>query len=180
MQKKPSSTKTRANTGDQANRTRGKASDSARPIRSVESDAFVDRLREVIGDESVSSFARRCNIGESVIRGYLADGKRPGVDYLIALADAGNVTIEWLATGLGPRTRAELSALLDRAGAYADSFGPAIDKDRLLMAIKMTADALTVLGEPLTAERQADLVMTFYQRLTTQDGTGSVPKPVQK
>jgi hypothetical protein len=177
MQKKPSPSKTRTNTGVQSDRTRDKASDSARPIRSEESDAFVGRLREVIGDESVSSFARRCNIGESVIRGYLADGKRPGVDYLVALADAGGVTVEWLATGLGPRTRAELSALLDRAGAYADSFGPTIDKDRLLMAIRMTADALTILGEPLTAERQADLVMTFYQRL---EGNGSVPKPAQK
>lgn len=70
--------------------------------------------------------------------------------------------------------------MLDRAGAYADSFGPSINKDRLLMAIRMTADALKVLGEPLTAERQADLVMTFYQRLTTQDGTGTVPKTAQK
>ena len=62
------------------------------------------RIREVIGDESVSSFGRKCSIGESAIRKYLA-GSLPNSENLVAIADAANVSIEWLATGRGSKQR---------------------------------------------------------------------------
>ena len=40
------------------------------------------RIREVIGDESVSSFGRKCSIGESAIRKYLA-GSLPNSENLV-------------------------------------------------------------------------------------------------
>lgn len=59
---------------------------------------FGRRLIEVIGSESVSSFGRRCGIGEATIRSYLK-GADPSRARLVAMAEAGNVSIEWLATG---------------------------------------------------------------------------------
>lgn len=146
------------------NRTTGKASDSPRPILGGESDGFVARLEEVIGDKSVSSFSRRSQIGESVIRGYLTLGKRPRLDHLVSLADAGNVLVDWLATGRGPKTRADLKALQEAALRAAAPHAP--DPARLRLALTMAEDAATLIPEPLTTERRADLAMTFYQRLT--------------
>lgn len=80
---------------------------------------LVSRLKEVLGDESVSSFSRRCGFRESVFRGYLVEGKKPGLEYLVAIADAGGVTIDWLATGRLPRTRQELRAALQESPAQA-------------------------------------------------------------
>lgn len=97
----------RASSGFAENRTASDSEACPRPIQDKESDAFVARLKEVIGGESKSSFSRRCGFKESVLRGYLVDGKKPGLDYLVAMANAASVTVEWLATGKLPKTRAE-------------------------------------------------------------------------
>ncbi len=65
------------------------------------SDTFSERLRQLIGENSVSSFGKKCGIGESTLRQYLKGGM-PGLDKLVAIAETGNVNIEWLATGDGP------------------------------------------------------------------------------
>ncbi len=62
---------------------------------------FSERLLILIGKKSVSAFGRRCGIGESTFRKYLKGGM-PGLDKLIAIAEAADVNIEWLATGEGP------------------------------------------------------------------------------
>lgn len=62
---------------------------------------FQERLRQLIGENSVNSFGKKCEIGESTLRQYLKGGQ-PGLDKLIAIAEAGGVNIEWLATGEGP------------------------------------------------------------------------------
>ena len=36
----------------------------------------------------------------------------PGLEKLVAIAEAGNVTVDWLATGRPPKTRSELRATL--------------------------------------------------------------------
>ena len=82
----------------------GSAGSSKRRIQKNESD-FKSRLLEAINGESISSFSRRCGAGESLLRGYLKQGNKPGVDHLIAIADAANVNIEWLAAGRGPKQR---------------------------------------------------------------------------
>ena len=62
------------------------------------------RLRDVIGDEPVSSFARRCGIGESLVRKYLR-GAQPNARNLVLLADTAGVTLDWLAAGRMPRVK---------------------------------------------------------------------------
>ncbi len=90
----------------------------------MESDVSVElprRLRECIGDDSVSSFARRCGLPEATIRSYL-EGKKPVFDKLVKIADAAGVTVDWLATGRGPRTRAEaISSANQRDSASLDA-----------------------------------------------------------
>lgn len=65
-----------------------------------------ERIRLAIGDEPVAAFARRCGFGESLLRKYL-QGSEPSATNLAKIADAAGVTVDWLATGRGPRTRAE-------------------------------------------------------------------------
>ncbi|MFN4325199.1 MAG: hypothetical protein ACK4FP_04865 [Azonexus sp.] len=86
------------------------SSASSRPIRNPETDAFVTRLKEVIGGRKIVWFAKECGLPESNIRTYLA-GRLPSIDKAAAIAAAGGVTVDWLATGKGPKTRAEARAL---------------------------------------------------------------------
>lgn len=62
---------------------------------------FKDRLLLIIGERSVSSFGRMCEIGESSLRQYL-QGAAPKIDRIAAIAKAADVNIEWLVTGEGP------------------------------------------------------------------------------
>ena len=78
----------------------------ARHIQDDECDALKKRIIETVGDSKVSWFARECGFGESLLRKYLA-GSQPNTLNLVAIARVGGVTVDWLATGRGPKTRAE-------------------------------------------------------------------------
>lgn len=62
---------------------------------------FADRLRQLIGTESVNGFATRCGIREGSIRQYL-EGAMPRTDKLAKIAVANHVSVDWLATDRGP------------------------------------------------------------------------------
>jgi len=64
--------------------------------------SFADRLRELIGDSSVSAFARRVELGESLIRKYLK-GSEPTLSRANQIADITGCSLEWLASGRGTR-----------------------------------------------------------------------------
>ena len=65
-------------------------------------EEFSARLREAMGDESVSSFARRCDIPEASMRGYVK-GRIPSADKALRLADEAHVSFEWLVSGRGDK-----------------------------------------------------------------------------
>lgn len=67
---------------------------------------FPARLRECIGDEPVAAFARRCGFSEGLLRAYLKAEKQPGMARLVRIAEVAGVTLDWLATGRGPKRRA--------------------------------------------------------------------------
>ncbi len=50
----------------------------------VDPTLLATRLKRLIGAESVSSFARRSGVGESVLRSYLADHRMPSLDKALA------------------------------------------------------------------------------------------------
>ena len=72
------------------------------PIQEQERDALVERLLELIGDSSANSFAKEAGVSEGTIRNIIR-GSMPRMDNLIAIANGGGVTVEWLATGRGSK-----------------------------------------------------------------------------
>ncbi|WP_049759711.1 helix-turn-helix domain-containing protein [Pelobacter propionicus] len=68
-------------------------------------DGFSDRLKLAIGNQSTNSFSKKCELTESLLRKYLSGSSLPGLDKLIAIADAADVEIKWLATGEGEMRR---------------------------------------------------------------------------
>lgn len=63
-------------------------------------DGFVQRLSTLIGDSSYRSFAQRAGISDTVLKKYLKDSI-PSLDKAVAIANAGMVSLEWLALGVG-------------------------------------------------------------------------------
>lgn len=112
---------TRLYRGFARNPTASDSTKDTRRIHGLESDAFVARVKEVIGDRKMTWFASECGVGESTLRNILA-GAWPRTDILCAIAETGGVTLDWLATGRSPKTRAELKAAL-AAPAPAPSDG---------------------------------------------------------
>lgn len=82
-------------------------SDSQCPILGTESDTFGTRLRSLIEGESIAGFARRVGVPEANIHTYLR-GMSPQMDKLVRIADACDVTVDWLATGRGIRRAADM------------------------------------------------------------------------
>ncbi|GAL18109.1 hypothetical protein JCM19235_6662 [Vibrio maritimus] len=62
--------------------------------------SFAERLKELIGQESVSGFARRVDLSEALIRKYLK-GSEPSLAKANQIAMKANCSLEWLATGCG-------------------------------------------------------------------------------
>lgn len=105
------------------NRNGSDSKSGAVPIPGSESEQFKDRLRELVGVRKLVRFAQECGFSDSLLGAYLRGEKLPGLENLVAIANVGGVTIDWLATGRPPRTRAELAALLKK-GAPAPQGAP--------------------------------------------------------
>lgn len=58
-----------------------------------------ERIREIVSRQtSENSFAKKCGISPQLLRTYMS-GSIPGADKLVAIAEAANVSLEWLALG---------------------------------------------------------------------------------
>ncbi|MFH4544268.1 helix-turn-helix domain-containing protein [Vibrio alginolyticus] len=62
--------------------------------------SFAQRLATLIGEESISGFARRVGVSEALIRKYLK-GSEPSLTKANQIAMRANCSLEWLATGCG-------------------------------------------------------------------------------
>ncbi len=67
----------------------------------MEINSVADRVRQLIGDKTERSFANNIGITQSTLSGLLT-GSRPSVDKVVAIANATDVNLQWLATGEGP------------------------------------------------------------------------------
>lgn len=68
----------------------------------MELGSFKDRLNSVIPDRGKAAFARTAGIGQATLHQYLSGESEPGMKALIAIANAADVSLLWLATGEGP------------------------------------------------------------------------------
>lgn len=75
------------------------------------------------GNESPHAFAQRSGIGDSTIRRYLL-GSMPGLDNLLIIAEAANVTLDWLAAGKGPMRSTDQPQYLSPEGGMPLGFVP--------------------------------------------------------
>lgn len=62
-------------------------------------ETFKDRLLFSIGDSSVSAFAKKCDMSETVIRDYLSGKTYPSLNRLQTIAENCGISYNWLATG---------------------------------------------------------------------------------
>ncbi|MGM0937332.1 MAG: helix-turn-helix domain-containing protein [Pseudomonadota bacterium] len=60
---------------------------------------FNVRLKNIMGKESIASFARGCNIHPSTIRKYLNTNALPSIDKIEAIAKYTERSLAWLITG---------------------------------------------------------------------------------
>jgi len=111
-------------------------------------DCFKDRLQAAISDYSVNAFAKKSGVTEGTLRTYLSGASLPGLDKLIAISNAAEVNIEWLAVGNGPMRK------IDRM-----VFSPSL----LTLIIDVLDDHEIKLGKKLTATEKADFIETAYE-----------------
>lgn len=119
------------------------------PIRKDESE-LAERLRELIGDEAVNAFARRCGLGESLMRSYLK-GAMPSADRVAAIAEVCGVTTDWLITGREPKLRGDVVEAMQ-----------GVDKDRLRVAIAAVQEGLQTSRKVVTTDKHAELICAAY------------------
>ena len=125
----------------------------------TEESAFAERIKSAIGDEPVSAFGRRCGISEGTLRRYFA-GSHPSSDNLVAIADAANVSIEWLAAGRGPKQRGAAQAT---APSHAPAPAVQLDTRILTRAVTAVQEGLAGLKRPLPPDKHAALIMAAYE-----------------
>lgn len=145
-------------------------------FREKESDAFTNRVLEVLGDEPLHAFARRCGVGESTLRNIIKSGAWPRTDNLIAIADTANVNIEWLATGRGPKQRGSSTPTIPQAPPIPASIINIEDIHRLTLAIEAVEEGLGSIYSTIPADKRAKLVAAAYDLLGDTDQKDNVIK----
>lgn len=119
-----------------------------------EADRFPHRLADLIGDMSVRAFARKAGVSDTFLRQCLAGRTEPTRTKLIAIAQAGGASVDWLVTGNGSQHN----------GNTAVSVGPAARLDRQLLEtiIEITESVLVESDGALTPAKKAHLVTAVY------------------
>jgi len=115
---------------------------------------FKDRLKTVISDESVNAFAGKSGVTEGALRKYLSGSSLPGLDKLIAISDAAEVNIEWLATGKGPMMKEDQTF---------------INLELLALAIEVFEKHEKESGETFPPEQKAYFISSLYDLCFNED-----------
>lgn len=68
-----------------------------------DAEGFPVRLRQIMEPDSIRSFGRLTRIGATTLQKYLLGQAVPGFDKAAQMAAARGVSLQWLATGNGPR-----------------------------------------------------------------------------
>jgi len=71
------------------------------------SDLFIDRLKELLGDESQRSFAQAVGVADGTLRAWLSGKAEPSMQAIIAIASYKNVSIDWLLVGKSSTVKPE-------------------------------------------------------------------------
>jgi transcriptional regulator with XRE-family HTH domain len=115
---------------------------------------FADRLLILVQDTTVSAFARKVGLSESLLRKYLK-GSEPSLSRADQIARRANVSLEWLATGCG----------------YQYRQAEVVDQPALLLATEITNEGLISGSIELSEMERMTMVVSVYQFLRTHKKT---------
>lgn len=118
---------------------------------------FKDRLARVIGLDSVSAFAKKCGVGESLLRSYLSGRSLPGLEAVTKIAAASGTNSYWLVTGMGSWTPN------DGAEVRRSGIREGVDLDVLEMAIEYVDSRLRIAKKRLRPRQFAHAVRLAYE-----------------
>lgn len=140
----------------------------------METKTFAERLAALIPPaKSERAFAKEIGISPAGLRGLLHGGNSPTLDTLLAIAQARQVSIAWLAAGEGPKYVTEpvsepASALALQNGSqapYQATENPRISKDLLACVIERVMATYKELGIPLLAPEIGRISADFYNQI---------------
>jgi len=118
--------------------------------KSDSSASFADRLGLLVQETTVSAFARKVGLSESLIRKYLK-GSEPSLSRADQIARLANVSLEWLATGCG----------------YQYRQAEVVDQPALALALSLIESGLSAQNLHLPELEKMTLVVSVYQFLRT-------------
>lgn len=122
-------------------------------------DQFPQRLAQVIGSGSIRAFARRAGVSDTFLRQCLAGRTEPTRIKLVAIAAAGGVTVEWLATGNGSRQYATAPSANEESADY-----DALPDPHLLDTIVAVVDVVAADARAnLSACERSSLIRAAYK-----------------
>ncbi len=108
---------------------------------------FAERLTQLIGEGSVSAFARKVGLSEALLRKYLK-GAEPSLAKANQIAMGANCSLEWLATGCG----------------YLYRQAEVVDREALQGALSLVAEQAPL---PAVDPEQLVRLLAYYQFLRT-------------
>jgi len=111
-------------------------------------EGFAERLQNLIGEMSVSAFARKVGLSEALIRKYLK-GAEPGLARANQIAMGANCSLEWLATGCG----------------YLYRQAEVVDRDAMTAAQQLLREQQPEVALP--DEEELVTLLAYYQFLRT-------------
>lgn len=127
-------------------------------------DKFTDMLTKLVDEhDSANAFAKKVGIGGSLLRKYLAGGN-PGLDKALQIAQRAGVSLEWLATGEGPRDSSSFPRhSAGGLGQKGESMLQVLDAESLagrsmVMLPRLDVEAAAGAGAVVTSEQVAEMV----------------------
>ena len=111
---------------------------------------FAHRLKELMAEQSISSFARKVKLSESLIRKYLK-GSEPSLAKANQIAQKANCSLEWLATGEG----------------YQYRKAEVVDMQALEKAVQLTLAEVKHHDLSVENEKVMKVIVATYQYLRT-------------
>jgi transcriptional regulator with XRE-family HTH domain len=139
----------------------------------VISSTFPARLADVIGDSSVRAFARRAGVSDTFLRQCLAGRTEPTRPKILAIAQAGGVSVEWLATGNGTRT-------YGLATPTALDSGHEPDRETLEAVVEIVESVLDDSDQPLSPSNKARLICAVYEMRSSHGARSLLPERVRE
>jgi len=132
-------------------------------------NTFGKRLQivvDIVG--SAAALSRKTSISASLIRGYIEETNDPSRKKLIAIAEAAQVSTEWLATGKGPMRPGEKEEKCEHEPLKLHGKGrlfeknPGFDPDIMGQIYSLLSDFKDNNPGALTKEKEIDVITVTY------------------